>query len=106
MSAIEEIRRALENVCDPDKLRGAAMKGGAHLSKGDRLKLREALSLLSKLDEWQPPAGWKLVPVEATSEMALAWDHAFTSAPEGCGYAIAWEDAYSAMLAAAPEPPK
>lgn len=48
---------------------------------------------------------WKLIPTDATSEMAQAWEKAYGEAPEGSGHALAWEDAYQAMLVAAPVPP-
>lgn len=49
---------------------------------------------------WQPPKGWKLVPVDPTPEMVDA----------GCRSANSWNSSlvknYAAMLAAAPAPAK
>ncbi|EKF1803334.1 hypothetical protein [Cronobacter sakazakii] len=51
------------------------------------------------------PAGWKLVPIEPTFEMQIAFAEAWFSKVR-CVDDCELEDAYIAMLAAAPEPCK
>ncbi|EGT5653923.1 hypothetical protein AGJ25_22480 [Cronobacter sakazakii] len=51
------------------------------------------------------PAGWKLVPIEPTVEMQIAFAEAWFSKVR-CVDDCELEDAYIAMLAAAPEPCK
>lgn len=51
------------------------------------------------------PEGWQLVPVEPTREMFEDWRDAYETAQQGSGTAWAWDDAYKAMLTAAPAAP-
>jgi hypothetical protein len=75
---------------------------------GVRITAKEAnestdaiLQIISSLqDRWRPPEGWKLVPVEPTSEMwasALACEHRRD-------WVLIAEDVWKAMLKAAPIP--
>ena len=49
------------------------------------------------------PQGWKLVPVEATDDMEVAAENEYEQKPS---YFPDWKSAYSAMLAAVPQPPE
>lgn len=51
------------------------------------------------------PEGWHLVPKEPTREMFEDWRDAYDRALIGSGVAWAWDDAYKAMLSAAPPSP-
>ncbi|EMC4331049.1 hypothetical protein QMS76_10110 [Cronobacter sakazakii] len=88
-------------------------------------RCREAIARVATLSQSQPvaetdttsqqfeslagkavvPAGWKLVPIEPTVEMQIAFAEAWFSKVR-CVDDCELEDAYIAMLAAAPEPCK
>jgi hypothetical protein len=72
------------------------------------------LALIAHIDAWRVPAGYKLVPIEPTKEMALAGADASERSHDETSdshetYAI-WDDTrvayecYTAMLNAAPKP--
>lgn len=63
------------------------------LSCGEEEPLMKAI--VAALETKPVPAGWKLVPIEATERMKILGDHAGW----WCG------DKYRAMVDAAPEPP-
>ena len=62
---------------------------------------------LDALVEHLAAVGAKIVPVEATTEMAFAFIHAGPAGaemtPDGTWKAAAWRTQYAAMLAAAPQ---
>lgn len=67
--------------------------------------LRAVITAAENAREVEPACG-TFVPATATGEMVDAWEEAYAKAPEGSGHVWAWEDAYKAMLAAAPTPPQ
>jgi hypothetical protein len=66
-------------------------------------RLREIVSrTAASAEQTAVPTGWKLVPVNPTPEMHVAADALVTAAG---GY-VSPDEAYDAMLAAAPRPPQ
>lgn len=89
----EEEKAALISLCRIEIKRWKVAAEGVP-EKGYMVKLMEAALAALTSEPVAVPEGWKLVPVELTEEMWVAWQRMRN---------VYVDDKYRAMLAAAPE---